>query len=331
MARKVILCTVQFGDLPLDTLCSKAKEFGYDGLELACNDNHVNLDKLSPEYCEEILTTLDKYGLELYGVSNHAVGQCVCDPIDFRHKTILPDHIWGDGEPEGVRQRAAEEMIKTGKAAAMLGTNTVIGFTGSPIWHMLYAFPPMNPDTIDEGFKEVARRMKPILDSYQEMGVRFALEVHPTEIAFDIASAEQILKAVDYHPAFGFNYDPSHMGYQGVDYLEFIRTFGDRIFHVHCKDVWWSDRPTKAGVFGGHLPFGHQDRYWDFRSIGRGKIQFEEIIRELNRIQYRGPLSIEWEDSGMDREHGAAEAQRYIRNVDFEPSAIAFDAAFLKE
>ena len=213
----------------------------------------------------------------------------------------------------------------------MLGTNTVIGFTGSPIWHMLYAFPPMNPDTIDEGFKEVARRMKPILDSYQEMGVRFALEVHPTEIAFDIASAEQILKAVDYHPAFGFNYDPSHMGYQGVDYLEFIRTFGDRIFHVHCKDVWWSDRPTKAGVFGGHLPFGHRDRYWDFRSIGRGKIQFEEIIRELNRIQYRGPLSIEWEDSGMDREHGAAEAQRYIRNIDFEPSAIAFDAAFLTE
>ena len=331
MARKVILCTVQFGDLPLEALCSKAKEFGYDGLELACNDNHVNLDKLSPEYCEEILATLGKYGLELYGVSNHAVGQCVCDPIDFRHKTILPAQIWGDGDPEGVRQRAAEAMIKTGKAAAMLGTNTVIGFTGSPIWHMLYAFPPMNPDTIDEGFKEVARRMKPILDSYKEMGVRFALEVHPTEIAFDIASAEQILKAVDYHPAFGFNYDPSHMGYQGVDYLEFIRTFGDRIFHVHCKDVWWSDRPTKAGVFGGHLPFGHKDRYWDFRSIGRGKIQFEEIIRELNRIQYRGPLSIEWEDSGMDREHGAAEAQRYIRNIDFEPSAIAFDAAFLTE
>ena len=155
MARKIVLCTVQFGDMPLEQLCAKAKEYGYDGLELACNDNHLNLDRLSPEYCKEILDTLAAHGLELHGISNHAVGQCVCDPIDFRHKTILPAHIWGDGDPEGVRQRAAEEMIKTGKAAAMLGTQTVIGFTGSPIWHMLYAFPPMNPDTISEGFKEL--------------------------------------------------------------------------------------------------------------------------------------------------------------------------------
>ena len=187
MARKVTLYTAQFGDMPLEQICAKAKAFGYDGLELACNENHVNLERLSPEYCEEILATLKKYDLELYTISSHCVGQCICDPIDFRHKGVLPPYIWGDGDPEGVRQRAAEEMIKTGKAAAMLGASTVVGFTGSPIWHMLYAFPPFPQETIDEGFKEVARRMKPILDSYQEMGVRFALEVHPTEIAFDAA------------------------------------------------------------------------------------------------------------------------------------------------
>ncbi len=331
MARKVVLCTVQFGDMPLEELCIKAKSWGYDGLELACNDNHLNIEKLSQEYCNEILATLKKYDLELHGVSNHAVGQCVCDPIDFRHKSILPARIWGDGDAEGVRQRAAAEMILVGKAAAMLGTQTVIGFTGSPIWHMLYSFPPLQPTTIEDGFAEVARRFKPILDAYQQMGVCFGLEVHPTEIAFDVASAQAILEAVDYHPAFGFNYDPSHMGYQGVDYLAFIRQFGDRIFHVHCKDVWWSDKPTKAGVFGGHLPFGHQDRYWDFRSIGRGKINFEEIIRELNRIAYQGPLSVEWEDNGMNRESGAAESLKYIKHIDFEPSNIAFDAAFVKE
>ncbi|MEE0689484.1 MAG: sugar phosphate isomerase/epimerase family protein [Bacteroidaceae bacterium] len=331
MARKVTLYTAQFGDMPLEQICAKAKAFGYDGLELACNENHVNLERLSPEYCEEILATLKKHDLELYTISSHCVGQCICDPIDFRHKGVLPPYIWGDGDPEGVRQRAAEEMIKTGKAAAMLGASTVVGFTGSPIWHMLYAFPPFPQETIDEGFKEVARRMKSILDSYQEMGVRFALEVHPTEIAFDISSSETLLKALDYHPAFGFNYDPSHMGYQGVDYLTFIRTFPDRIFHVHCKDVWWSDKPTKAGVFGGHLTFGHPDRYWDFRSVGRGKINFEEIIRELNRIKYTGPLSVEWEDGGMNRESGAAESLRYVKQIDFEPSEIAFDAAFQKE
>ncbi len=331
MARKVTLFTAQWGDMPLETICSKAKEFGYDGLELSCTENHLDIEKLSPEYCDRIKGTLAAYNLELFAISNHTVGQCVCDKIDNRHKSILPSRIWGDGEPEGVRQRAAEEMIRTGEAAKMLGVNTVVGFTGSPIWHLLYSFPPVTPDEIKAGFKEVADRFKPIMDSYQKNGIRFALEVHPTEIAFDISSAQTLLEAIDNHPAFGFNYDPSHMGYQGVDYVAFIESFADRMFHVHMKDVWWSDTPTRAGVFGGHLPFGHCDRFWDFRSMGRGKINFEEIIRALNRIDYQGPLSVEWEDNGMDREHGAAESLQFVKKIDFRPSNVAFDAAFEKK
>ncbi|MDR1813255.1 MAG: sugar phosphate isomerase/epimerase [Tannerella sp.] len=330
MARKVTLYTAQWGDMPLETICAKAKEFGYDGLELACTENHLDIEKLSQSYCDGIKATLAKYGLELFTISNHTVGQCVCDRIDSRHKSILPARLWGDGEPEGVRKRAAEEMIKVGEAAKMLGCKTVVGFTGSPIWHLLYSFPPVSPDDIKAGFAEVAQRFKPIVDSYLANGVKFALEVHPTEIAFDISSADTLLKAVDYHPAFGFNYDPSHLGYQGVDYVAFITTFAKQIFHVHMKDVWWSDKPTRAGVFGGHLGFGNRDRYWDFRSMGRGKINFEEIIRALNSIDYQGPLSVEWEDNGMDREAGAAESLRFVKQVDFRPSNIAFDAAFEK-
>ena len=330
MARKVTLFTAQWGDMPLEMMCSKAKEFGYDGLELFCTENHLDLEKLSQDYCDGIKNTLAKYGLELFTISIHTVGQCVCDRIDSRHKAILPARIWGDGDPEGVRQRAAAELIRAGEAAKMLGINTVAGFTGSPIWHLLYSFPPASPDVIQAGFGEVAERFKPILDSYQENGIRFGLEVHPTEIAFDISSAQTLLKALDFHPAFGFNYDPSHFGYQGVDYVAFINQFADRIFHVHMKDVWWSDVPTRAGVFGGHLSFGHADRFWDFRSMGRGKINFEEIIRALNRIDYQGPLSVEWEDNGMDREHGAAESLQFVKKIDFKPSNIAFDAAFEK-
>jgi sugar phosphate isomerase/epimerase len=152
--------------------------------------------------------------------------------------------------------------------------------------------------------------------------------VHPTEIAFDSASARKALEALDHHPAFGFNYDPSHLAYQGVDYIQFISTFSDRIFHVHMKDVYWSDVPVEAGVFGGHTEFGAPGRFWDFRSLGRGKIQFEEIIRALNRIGYKGPLSVEWEDSGMDREHGATEAAEFVKEIDFPASEIDFDAAF---
>jgi len=328
MPRPVTLFTGQWADLPLKTLCEKARSFGYDGLELACWGDHFEVDKADEQYCKEKRALLKKHGLELFAISTHLVGQAVSDRIDERHKGILPGYVWGDGDQEGVNRRAAEEVIKTGEAAARLGVKVVNGFTGSPIWHMLYSFPPTSTSLIDEGYEKFATQWKPILDRYRELGVRYALEVHPTEIAFDISSARRALEALDHHPAFGFNYDPSHLGYQGVDYVGFISTFKEVIFHVHMKDVGWSDVPVETGVFGGHTEFGAPGRYWDFRSLGHGKINFEEIIRALNRIGYNGPLSVEWEDSGMDREHGASEAADFVKRVDFPPSAIDFDAAF---
>lgn len=330
MSRPVTLFTGQWADLPFETVCEKAVSFGYDGLELACWGDHFEVDKATDEYCRKRREILNKHGLKVFSISTHLVGQAVSDRIDERHKSILPDYVWGDGDPEGVRQRAAREVIKTGEAAKRLGVSVVNGFTGSPIWHLCYSFPPVTPTMIEEGFREFARRWKPILNEYQKLGIRYALEVHPTEIAFDIVSARKALQALENHPAFGFNYDPSHFGYQGVDYVKFIYEFRDRIFHVHMKDVGWSESPVEAGVFGGHTEFGTCGRYWDFRSLGRGNINFEEIIRALNRIGYNGPLSVEWEDSGMDREHGAAEACDFVKSVDFAPSNIAFDSAFEK-
>lgn len=330
MPRPVTLFTGQWADLPFETMCKKANAFGYDGIELACWGDHFDVEEAnkSKTYCKDRLQTLAKYDLRVYAISTHLVGQAVCDRIDERHKAILPDYVWGDGDPEGVRQRAAKEVIRTAKAAKKLGVSVVNGFTGSSIWHMLYSFPPTPQSMIDAGFKDFAKRWIPIMNAFKKEGIKYGLEVHPTEIAFDVASAELALKALEYHPNFGFNYDPSHLGYQGVDYVGFIRKFRDRIFHVHMKDVGWSEVPTEAGVFGGHLPFGDSRRYWDFRSVGRGNIDFESILRALNEIGYHGPLSVEWEDSGMDREHGAAESCAYVKQVDFPPSGIAFDSAF---
>lgn len=331
MGRNVTLYTAQWGDLSLEEICRQAREMGYDGLELACNDNHFDLAQLSPQYCGQVKKQLRRYNLTLHTLSTHCVGQCVCDPVDERHKPIVPAYIWGDGDPEGVRRRAADELVRTAEAASMLGIDTVVGFTGSPIWHMLYSFPAVSQERIDRGYGEFARRFLPILDEFARRGVRFALEVHPTEIAFDTVSAERALEAVGGHPAFGFNYDPSHLGYQNVDYIEFIHRFAGRIFHVHMKDVWWADRPMPCGIFGGHTSFGDRRRSWDFRSLGRGRIDFEEVIRALNRIGYAGPLSVEWEDSGMDRIQGAAESCAFVRRLDFRRSEIAFDAAFEKK
>lgn len=330
MSRPVTIFTGQWADLSIEDICTKAKQFGYDGLELCCWGDHIEIEKANQTYCDNRKALLAKYDLQLFSISTHLVGQCVCDRIDERHKDILPDYIWGDGQAEGVRQRAAQEVIKTGKVAKMLGLDTVNGFTGSSIWHMLYAFPPISQEMLDKGYEDFAKRWIPILDAYHEMGIKFALEVHPSEIAFDIETARRTLKALNYHPAFGFNYDPSHLAYQSVDYVKFIYEFSDRIFHVHMKDVYWSEQAKDIGVFGGHTDFGNNNRSWNFRSLGRGKVDFENIIRALNDIKYKGPLSVEWEDSGMNRDQGATESCRFVKQLDFDPSRFAFDDAMQK-
>lgn len=341
MARSVTLFTGQWADLSLDVLAPLAKKMGYDGLELACWGDHFDVDSLDAKGIEEKWEMLADHGLECFSVSNHLVGQAICDNIDERHKAILSPDVWGDGEPEGVRRRAAKQLVKTAKVArrffdAKPGCEkgspfTVNGFTGSSIWHSLYAFPPTSEEYWQAGFDDFARRFGPIMDAFDAQHANFGLEVHPTEIAFDIASARRALAAIKNHKRFGFNYDPSHLGYQGVNYVKFIREFGDRIYHVHMKDVWWGHGNGDAGVFGGHTGFGDPQRFWDFRSVGRGDINFEEIIVALNDIGYEGPLSVEWEDIRMDREQGAAESAAFTRSVDFGRSQVSFDAAFDKE
>lgn len=331
MARPVTLFTGQWADLPLETLAAKAKEFGYDGLELACWGDHFEVQRAlkEPDYCAKKRQLLEKYNLQVFAISNHLVGQAVLDLVDQRHQAILPAHVWGDGDPAGVNARAAEELKDTARAAQKLGVGVVNGFTGSSIWHLLYSFPPVPPKMIDAGFKLLAERFNPILDVFGECGVKFALEVHPTEIAFDLYTAERALEALEHREEFGFNFDPSHLIWQGVDPVEFIRRFRDRIYHVHMKDAIVK-LDGRSGILASHLNFGDPRRGWDFRSLGRGRVNFEEIIRALNDIGYHGPLSVEWEDSGMDRDHGAREACQYVRRMDFAPSQVAFDAAFDK-
>jgi len=331
MNRIITLFTGQWADLSFEEICKKANQFGYQGLEIACWGDHFDVEKATDAYCQEKHSILKKYNLQVHAMSNHLVGQAVCDNIDSRHESILPESVWGDGDPEGVRQRAAETMKKTADAAKKMGVPVVTGFTGSAIWHLLYSFPPVTAEMIESGFKDFADRWTPIMDHFQNVGVKFALEAHPTEIAFDVASAQRTLDAIEHHPAFGFNYDPSHFAYQGVDYVAFIDQFAERIFHVHMKDVWWSDKPTPVGVFGGHSDFGDSRRFWNFRSLGHGKVNFEEIIRALNRAKYAGPLSVEWEDAGMDREFGATEACEFVKRINFPESKINFDDAFNKE
>ena len=332
MGRPVTLFTGQWADLPLEELAEKASAWGFDGLELACWGDHFEVDRAIAEddYVESRKEILERHGLGCWAIGAHLVGQAVCDPIDERHAAILPPDVWGDGDPEGVRRRAAEQMKDTARAAARLGVETVTGFTGSSIWHLLYSFPPNDFEAVERGYRDFAERWNPIVDVFDGEGVRFALEVHPTEIAYDFVTTRKTLEAIDHREGFGINFDPSHFAHQFLDSAAFVEEFADRIYHAHVKD----SRKRLDGhrsILGGHLNFGDAGRGWDFVSPGHGDVDFESLFRALNRIGYDGPLSIEWEDAGMDREWGAQNALAFVRRTDFDPSTVAFDAAFQKE
>ncbi|MDI6697488.1 MAG: sugar phosphate isomerase/epimerase [Candidatus Saccharicenans sp.] len=329
MARPVTLFTGQWADLPFEVLCQKVSSWGYDGLEIACWGDHMEVRKASedPSSVQKKLETLASYNLKCWALGAHLAGQCVGDLYDSRLDTFAPEEV--KGKPSELRAWAIEEMKLTARAAKNLGCYVVNGFMGSPIWKFWYSFPPTPEEMVEKGFRQIKELWTPILDEFDRCGVKFALEVHPTEIAFDIHTAKRLLEVFEYRPTLGFNFDPSHLLWQGMTPHLFIREFPDRIFHVHMKDVAVT-LDGKASLLGSHLPFGDLRRGWNFRSLGHGDVDFESIIRELNAIGYNGPLSVEWEDNGMDREYGAREALEFVRNHDFKPSTDAFDSHMKK-
>jgi len=328
--RPVTLFTGQWADLPLDELARRCADWGFDGLELACWGDHFEVDRAVAErgYANALRALLDRRGLRCWAIGSHLVGQAVCDPIDARHRAVLPLEVWGDGDPEGVRRRAAERMKDTARAAAAFGVDVVTGFTGSGIWHRLYSFPPNDWEQIDRGYDEFAERWGPIIDVVESEGVRFALEIHPTEIAYDFVTTRRALDAIGDRRGFGLNLDPSHFVPQFLDPAAFALEFADRIAHVHLKDAK-RRLDGRRSILGSHLEFDHVERGWTFVSPGHGDVDFDGFTRALNRIGYQGPLSIEWEDWGMDREWGAREALEYARRLSFAPATVGFDTAFL--
>ncbi|WP_418908727.1 sugar phosphate isomerase/epimerase family protein [Glutamicibacter endophyticus] len=330
----VTLFTGQWADMPFEELARRAAEWGYDGLEIAASGDHLDLKRADedPNYLRSRREILDSYGLQVWAISHHLGGQAVCDdPIDFRHQAILRDYVWGDGDQEGVRQRAAEDMKRSARVARQLGADVVVGFTGSKIWQYVAMFPPVPGEVIEAGYEDFARRWNPIMDEFDAHGVKFALEVHPSEIAYDYWTTKRTLEAIGHREAFGLNWDPSHMFWQGIDPVGFITDFADRIYHVDCKDTKLRVPNGRNGILGSHLPWGDPHRRWDFVSTGHGDIDWEDAFRALRHIGYRGPISIEWEDAGMDRLHGAAEAIERIRPLLFSGPDTSFDAAFANQ
>lgn len=320
MPRPILLFTGPFADVPLDALAAQAADWGYHGFELCCWGDHLEVQRglADDAYAPGRIALLSRHDLQVPVVANHRVGQAVCDLIDDRHQPLVPDYVWGDGAATGVQQRAAEEMAATFRLAEKLGANVVSGFTGSPVWGYVGGYPAPRPGVIADALRAFAAQWHPILDAARDSGVRYACEVHPGQLAFDLHSAEVVLDALNGREEFGFTFDPSHFLWQGVDPVEFLRRFPDRIYHVHIKDATLTLN-GRAGILGGYWPSGDPRRGWQFRSPGRGGIDWDAIVRALNEIGYDGPLSVDWHDAGMSRDYGAADAVQFLKRLDFDP------------
>ena len=325
MKRIVTLASGQFGDLSLEDLCKTAAEMGYDGLELATHA-HFDVQKALKDesYIPYVHSVLKKYNLTCKAISAHLTGQCVCDVWDERLDNFAPKEL--AGKSQEIKEWGIQEMKDTAVAAHKFGVKIVTGFTGSPIWARWYSYPQTSKKMIEDGYKKVYDLWTPIFDVFDKEGVKFALEIHPSEIAFDWYTTEKLLDLFNWRETLGINFDPSHLVWQGVNEVGFVRDFAKRIYHVHMKDVKIL-KNGRAGVLGSFLDFGDSRRAWNFVSVGHGDVDFDGIIRVLNEIGYDGPLSVEWEDSGMTRELGAKESLEYTRKINFNKSEVAFDSA----
>jgi sugar phosphate isomerase/epimerase len=330
MTRPVTLFTGQWADLTFEEICKKASEWGYEGLEIACWGDHMDVITASQDlnYVNDRLEILKKYDLKCYALGAHLSGQCVGDDWDERIDAFVPDVV--KGKPEEIKKWAANEMISTAKAAKNMGCYVVTGFLGSPIWKYLYSFPPTTEEMIEDGYQKIVDLWSPIFDEFDKCNIKFALEVHPTEIAYDYYTTCKLFDVFDNRPTLGLNFDPSHLIWQGMEPHVLIQEFPGKIYHVHMKDAAVT-LDGKSGIISSHLPFGDLRRGWNFRSLGHGDVNFEEIIRHLNAANYTGPLSVEWEDNGMDREFGAAESVEFVKSINFAPSDIVFDGDMKKE
>jgi len=330
MTRPITIFSGQWTDLPFEKFCEKAKSFGYEGIEIACWGDHLDLKKAAtdPKYVEERKNILKNFNLKVLAIGTHSIGQCVSSSEDPRIGGVVPAGL--SVKPEDVRKWAIQEMKYAAAAAKNMGVKIVTGFIGSPIWQYWYSYPPTTEKMITDAYAQIVKDWSPIFEDFDKSGIKFALELHPAGIAFDYYTAERLLKEFKNRKTLGFNFDPSHLLWQGISPQLLIRDFPKQILHVHVKDVAVT-LDGRAGILGSHFPFGDVKRGWNFRAPGRGDIDWECIVRELNSINYKGPLSVELEDTDMNREAGAKEACDFVKNINISSLDVVGDDAAKSE
>jgi sugar phosphate isomerase/epimerase len=307
----------------LNGLCRWAVELGYRGVQVpAWESRLIDLDEAadSDAYCDDWSAKLELHGLRLTELNGALAGQVLAihPAYELAFQPFFPP---GLGDRERIAW-ATEQLQKTVRAAARLGTKCVPVLSGGFAWHLAYPWPQRPAGIIDEAFQELARRWLPVLDLADELGVAIAYELHPGSDVFDGHTLERFLAEVKEHPAVAVNYDPSHLLLQQLDYLEFIRLYGSLIKGFHVKDAEF--RPDgRGGVYGGYQTWAR--RPGRFRSPGDGQVDFNRVFTLLTEAGYRGWAVLEWECAVKSAAQGAREGAEFIRRHVIEATTFAFD------
>jgi sugar phosphate isomerase/epimerase len=306
---KIGVMTVLFDDLDLEKVLAYVSKLGYESVEIAAwkGSHHIDIDKILSGGATAYKKTMEKYGLSISGLSNHLEGQLVLGPHD------ASTDEWFKGSAEEKVRYGTKRMKKTAEAAAALDVPVVNGFIGAPNWGSWYIFPPANERIFEQGFELFAQRWGEILDVFASHSVNFAHEVHPQEQAYNIETAEQAVKAINGKKEFGFNFDPSHFVWQGIDPVIFIKKFGERIYHCHAKDA---ELVRENLAVSGAMPTGawrRPGRGFRFRVVGWGDVEWKRVITALLEVGYNHVLSYEHEDPVMSREDGCEKCISFLR------------------
>jgi sugar phosphate isomerase/epimerase len=309
---KFSILTRPFEDRPLEEVLPNLASLGYNAVEFYVQrgSRHFDLEAAAEDssYIPRIRRLVEEHGLEVSALSNHLESALVLGPHDRSN-----DAMAGTSDPEEKVRWATERTKLTAQAAAELGAKVVVGLIGSAAWQAWYPIWPGQDRLWEEGFEIFAERWNPILDVFKENGVRFAHEIHLVSQAYNLETSERCLEMVDRRPEFGFNLDPSHLFWQGIDPVVVIKRLGEKIYYVHAKDgEVQADEVLRSGVLssGSWL---RPDRGFVFRVPGWGDLDWRRIMTALARIGYDSVLSYEHEDPVLSADDGCEQVINFLR------------------
>jgi len=309
----------------LASICKWAASLGYKGVQIPTWDARcIDLKKAaeSKTYADEIKGIVNGAGLEITELSTHLQGQLVAvhPAYDALFDGFAPEAYRNN--PKARQEWAVQQLQDAAKASKNLGLNAHATFSGALLWQTFYPWPQRPAGLVDTGFKELAKRWKPILDQFDNNGVDLCYEIHPGEDLHDGVTYERFLKEVNNHPRACLLYDPSHFVLQQLDYLSYIDYYHERIRMFHVKDAEFN--PTgKQGVYGGYQNW--IDRAGRFRSLGDGQVDFKSIFSKLTAYDFAGWAVLEWECCIKHPEDGAKEGAPFIRDHIIRVTEKAFD------